>query len=180
MGFSLSTPYIYGGLTFSGVPEYVACVDKLNVLGDCTSLRICVIPDTTWMALTEALFPGFNIISIPEQTTSIQSLIEGTCNVIEGEQFEAGAILWIQWNIVGTLEHWGYTVKVWVHCNTVDTLQYFGSDRLKLWFYLISDFPFSFLNRLYVQYERSFWLAENGHSFFIQKRKQKIDEGNNQ
>ena len=52
-------------------------------------LLICVIPGTTWMALTEALIPGSNIISIPEQTTSIQSLIEGTCNVIEGEQFEA-------------------------------------------------------------------------------------------
>ena len=31
MGFSFSTPYIYGGLTFSGVPEYFACAGELLV-----------------------------------------------------------------------------------------------------------------------------------------------------
>ena len=89
MGFSFSTPYLYGGLTLSGVPEYVACADELSVVGDCADLLICVIPGTTWMAKTKALFPGSNIISIPEQATSIESLMNDTCNVIEGEQFEA-------------------------------------------------------------------------------------------
>ena len=57
MGFSFSTPYLYGGLTFSGVPEYFACADELSVVGDYASLLICVILGTTWMALTEVLFP---------------------------------------------------------------------------------------------------------------------------
>lgn len=93
IGFSFSTPYLYGGLSFSGVPEFVNCADELDAVGDCADLLICVIPGTTWMDKTKALFPRSNIVSIAEQSTSIQSLIDGVCNVIEGEQYEAPEVI---------------------------------------------------------------------------------------
>ena len=89
IGFSFSTPYLYGGMTFNGVPEFVECADKLNVIGECANIRICSILGTTWYDLTKTLFPASNIVLTGDQTESFQNLIEGKCNVIQGEQYEA-------------------------------------------------------------------------------------------
>ncbi|KAL7524742.1 hypothetical protein ACHAXR_002309, partial [Thalassiosira sp. AJA248-18] len=93
MGFSFSTPYLYGGMTFNGVPEFVKCADKLSVVGDCANLLICSILGTTWLDMTEELFPMSNIVLTEDQTQSIQNLIEGKCNVIQGEQYEAPEVV---------------------------------------------------------------------------------------
>jgi len=89
MGYSFSTPYLYGGMTFNGVPEFVTCADKLSVIGDCANIRICSQQGTTWYYMTKKLFPASNIVITVERDESIKNLIEGKCNVIQGEQYEA-------------------------------------------------------------------------------------------
>ena len=86
---SYAQPYLYGGMTFNGVPEFVECADKLSVVGDCADLRICSIFGTTWMDMTAELFPSSNIVTTDDQATSIENLIGEKCNVIQGEQYEA-------------------------------------------------------------------------------------------
>ena len=87
-GFTFSTPYLYGGIAFGGIPEYLACADELNVVGDCAGLMICVIPGTTWMDVVQALFPRSNVVVVAEQSNYLEGLINGFCNVIVGEQFD--------------------------------------------------------------------------------------------
>mmetsp|Transcript_2880 Transcript_2880/g.6193 ORF Transcript_2880/g.6193 Transcript_2880/m.6193 type:complete len:768 (-) Transcript_2880:229-2532(-) len=99
MGFSFSSPYLYGGLTFGGVPEFVSCADELSAVGDCAGLLICVIPGTTWMDKIKALFPGSNIVAVEEQETTIVGLITGICNVIAGEQVDVPEV---------TVRYYGY------------------------------------------------------------------------
>lgn len=89
VGFSFSTPYLYGGMTFNGVPEFVKCADNLDVTGECANIRICSQLGTTWYDVTTKMFPASNIVITNKQGESIQSLNEGKCNVIQGEQYEA-------------------------------------------------------------------------------------------
>ncbi|KAK1736013.1 amino acid ABC transporter [Skeletonema marinoi] len=63
IGFTFSTPYMYDGMTFNGVPEFVTCADKLSVIGECASIRICSRIGTTWYDKTETLFPASNIVA---------------------------------------------------------------------------------------------------------------------
>mmetsp|Transcript_21756 Transcript_21756/g.33666 ORF Transcript_21756/g.33666 Transcript_21756/m.33666 type:complete len:882 (+) Transcript_21756:49-2694(+) len=93
MGFSFSTPYLYGGMTFNGVPEFVKCADDLSAVGDCAGILICSILGTTWYETTKELFPASNIVLTKDQGESIQNLIDGKCNVIQGEQYEAPEVV---------------------------------------------------------------------------------------
>jgi hypothetical protein len=86
---TFTTPYLYGGMTFDGVPEFVICADKLSVIGDCANIRICSCIGTTWYDKTKNLFPASNTVVTENQHESIKHLIEGKCNVIQGEQYEA-------------------------------------------------------------------------------------------
>eukprot|EP00985_Skeletonema_marinoi_P011826 scaffold5614_cov154-Skeletonema_marinoi.AAC.1 len=91
MGFSFSSPYLYDGMTFNGVPEFVTCADKLSVIGECASIRICSRIGTTWYDKTEDLFPASNIVAEESRQESIKNLIEGKCNVIQTERHQASA-----------------------------------------------------------------------------------------
>ena len=93
MGFSFSTPYLYGGMTYNGVPEFVKCADELSAVGDCAGILICSILGTTWYETTKELFPASNIVLTKEQGESFQNLINGKCNVIQGEQYEAPEVV---------------------------------------------------------------------------------------
>eukprot|EP00984_Skeletonema_dohrnii_P029796 scaffold20690_cov155-Skeletonema_dohrnii-CCMP3373.AAC.1 len=93
MGFSFSTPYLYGGMTYNGVPEFVKCADELSAVGDCAGILICSILGTTWYDTTKELFPSSNIVLTKDQGESIQNLIDGKCNVIQGEQYEAPEVV---------------------------------------------------------------------------------------
>eukprot|EP00984_Skeletonema_dohrnii_P029799 scaffold20690_cov155-Skeletonema_dohrnii-CCMP3373.AAC.4 len=93
MGFSFSTPYLYGGMTFNGVPEFVKCADDLSAVGDCAGILICSILGTTWYDKTKELFPASNIVLVTDQLESIQYLTDGKCNVIQGEQYDAPEVV---------------------------------------------------------------------------------------
>ncbi|KAK1733036.1 amino acid ABC transporter [Skeletonema marinoi] len=93
MGFSFSTPYLYGGMTFNGVPEFVKCADDLSAVGDCAGILICSILGTTWYDTTKELFPASNIVLTKDQLESIKNLIDGKCNVIQGEQYDAPEVV---------------------------------------------------------------------------------------
>jgi len=93
MGFSFSSPYLYGGMTYNGVPEFVKCADELSAVGDCAGILICSILGTTWYDTTKELFPASNIVLTKEQGESFQNLIDGKCNVIQGEQYEAPEVV---------------------------------------------------------------------------------------
>jgi len=89
IGFSFSSPYLYDGMTFNGVPEFVTCADKLSAVEDCTGILICSIIGTTWHDKTKELFPSSNLVIVEDQVESIQNLIEGKCNIIQGGQYDA-------------------------------------------------------------------------------------------
>eukprot|EP00984_Skeletonema_dohrnii_P012357 scaffold4999_cov94-Skeletonema_dohrnii-CCMP3373.AAC.1 len=91
IGFTFSTPYMYDGMTFNGVPEFVTCADKLSVIGECASIRICSRIGTTWYDKTEDLFPASNIVAEESRQESIKNLIEGKCDVIQTEHHQASA-----------------------------------------------------------------------------------------
>ena len=43
-----STPYLYGGMVFAGIPNYVECADRLDSrVGTCRELQVCVGENTT-------------------------------------------------------------------------------------------------------------------------------------
>jgi len=93
MGFSFSSPYLYDGMTFNGVPEFVTCADKLSAVEDCNGILICSILGTTWHDKTKELFPSSNLVIVEDQVESIQNLIAGKCNVIQGGQYDAPEII---------------------------------------------------------------------------------------
>jgi general L-amino acid transport system substrate-binding protein len=92
MGFTFSTPYMYGEMFFNGIPKFVTCADKLSAIGECASIRICSIKGTTWHDKTEDLFPASNIVATENEHESIKHLIEGKCDVIQGEQYGASEV----------------------------------------------------------------------------------------
>jgi len=76
-------------MTFNGVPEFVTCADKLSAVEDCAGILICSILGTTWHEKSKELFPASNLIIVEDQVESIQNLIEGKCNIIQGGQYDA-------------------------------------------------------------------------------------------
>jgi general L-amino acid transport system substrate-binding protein len=86
-GFAFSIPYLYNGMQFAGVPEYVACADVLNITGNCAGLIFCALDGTTHIDEILSLNPDFSIVSAVGKTELYRFLREETCNVIAGEQY---------------------------------------------------------------------------------------------
>ena len=83
VGFTFSTPYLYSGIAFVGVPEYVDCVDELETfVGICRQLKICVATGTTHETILDNLLAASYIIRTKEGLSEfIDHLDNGTCNV---------------------------------------------------------------------------------------------------
>jgi len=85
-GFSFSTPYLYDGLSFGGIPPYSSCAGSLSTTGNCVGLSVCVLAGTTWMDTVEDVLPASHIVAHTEIDEMYKMLVNGTCNVISGER----------------------------------------------------------------------------------------------
>jgi general L-amino acid transport system substrate-binding protein len=86
VGFEFTTPYLYNGVGFGGIPSYAECAENLNVTGSCSGLLICVSQGTTHVPIVRGLFPSANILPVAVPSDLYVNLISGNCNVIAEEQ----------------------------------------------------------------------------------------------
>lgn len=87
-GFAFTVPYLYNGLSYGGDPAFVGCADSRDVTtGNCTELKMCVLDFTTHVPIMTSIFPG-SVVLTPSIEQMYQRLIDGSCNIIAGEQFE--------------------------------------------------------------------------------------------
>ena len=71
---------------FSGVPPYSSCADKLDFKSaECAELQICVDWGTSWLPITQSLFPEGAIVSVKSFEDGVTFLNAGVCNAIAGE-----------------------------------------------------------------------------------------------
>jgi general L-amino acid transport system substrate-binding protein len=88
-GYAFSVPYLYNGLQFGGVPEFVACTDNITISeGFCDDLKVCVLDGTTHVDIVAEKFPTVQIISAVASEYLYTNFLSGSCNVIAGEQFD--------------------------------------------------------------------------------------------
>ena len=66
VGFTFSSPYYYDGLTYFGNETFVRCAQEHRRYGDCSSLNICVVKESTSYSFVEFYFPSdfFTLVSI--------------------------------------------------------------------------------------------------------------------
>ena len=85
-----TTPFIYTGTRFYGLPEYVTCADERNSLtGTCRQLSVCVASGTTTEYVVHRLLDGSQHVYDMEYSNSSSQLqrniysdfINGKCNV---------------------------------------------------------------------------------------------------
>lgn len=85
-GLAFSSPYIYTGTIFAGLPEMVGCAEAgETLLGACSTLRICVVEGTTTEVVVRSHLQGSAIRVVADSTILPASLISGDCNVLSGE-----------------------------------------------------------------------------------------------
>ena len=64
-GFTFSYPFYFSGLVFGGLPEFVACADKLDPFtGICRQLKVCVVIGTTQEAILASLIGGSAVVRV--------------------------------------------------------------------------------------------------------------------
>jgi len=85
-GFEFSPPYLYNGLGFGGVPPFGGCADRLETMGECTGLLICVNQGTTHIPIVRKLFAKSNVLPVGSASELYVNLIAGKCNAIAEEQ----------------------------------------------------------------------------------------------
>ena len=82
-GVTFSTPYVYGGASFFGIPEYVDCADRGDtLLGNCRNLAVCVAKATVWADMVENILGGSVTYEVSFNSELLPRLLDGTCNVI--------------------------------------------------------------------------------------------------
>lgn len=85
VGFSLSTPFFYEGLGFSGIPEFVACVEAGDVLSEtCSDLRICVAEGSVEAAAISGYVDDVAIVTVKNIHAAMVGFANGVCNVLPG------------------------------------------------------------------------------------------------
>lgn len=86
MGYTFSVPFFYSGLIFGGLPEYVACADRLDTItGICRALKVCVIEGTTHEDILEDILEGGDIVRVSSMERMLHAFINQTCHVLASE-----------------------------------------------------------------------------------------------
>lgn len=92
-GFTFSVPYLYDGVSFAGVPQYVACAEQRLTTGNCSNISICVQDSTSHVPVIESLFPNLSVVVLaPSNFDFYNNFVKGLCNVLAGEQFDLAKI----------------------------------------------------------------------------------------
>ena len=88
-----SVPFMYTGMAFGGVPEFVQCADELDTrVGQCRQLQVCVGDGTTHERIVRELLPATAVVRTNDPQEHITFLNDGTCNVIVKDQVALPAI----------------------------------------------------------------------------------------
>jgi general L-amino acid transport system substrate-binding protein len=85
-GFEFTSPYLYNGLGFGGIPSYIDCAESGNITGGCSDLLVCVAQGTTHVTIVRSMFPSSNILPVASTADLYVKLKSRTCNVIAEEQ----------------------------------------------------------------------------------------------
>ena len=86
MPLSFSTPYLYSGTLFAGVPELVECADQgQTLLGACRNLRVCVVQGTTTERVVSVHLDGVSLTQVSNTAGLFEELAAGNCNVLAGD-----------------------------------------------------------------------------------------------
>jgi ABC-type amino acid transport substrate-binding protein len=88
--FAFSVPYLYTGLQFAGIPDYVACTDNFTISETAcsTDLKICALDGTTHIDIITNKFPNVPIVSVVGSNALYSNFLSGLCNVMASEQFD--------------------------------------------------------------------------------------------
>ncbi len=86
-GLTFSVPYLHAGLTFAGIPHYVACAEQRSTAANCSGLQICAEAGTTYVQVVMNWFPNSTLIP-PSIYYWYVNFVEGYCNVLAGDRFE--------------------------------------------------------------------------------------------
>jgi hypothetical protein len=97
--YAFSTPYLYDGLHFGGLPFYVDCASNFSTSGSCAGTLVCVNEGTTDFDILNMLIPSQSIVVLTTDTYG-EALSEGLCNVVIGEQVKIAEV---------TIRAMGYT-----------------------------------------------------------------------
>ena len=76
---------MYTGIGFSGVPEYVSCMEEGDALSDtCSELRVCVASGSAEAAVISEHIDDGVIVSVDYGSDGILGFLSGLCNVVPG------------------------------------------------------------------------------------------------
>ncbi|CAB9526877.1 Putative amino-acid ABC transporter-binding protein YhdW [Seminavis robusta] len=85
-GFTFSVPFVYIGIFWGGVPEFVLCAeDNYETKGNCSDLRICMSTDSEWAEIVVEKIPESFIVKRDNVTEILQGFKNGDCNVFPVE-----------------------------------------------------------------------------------------------
>ena len=82
---TFSTPFLYAGTVFFGVPEFVDCADAgETLLGPCRDLSVCVTSSTTNRDVVDKRLDGSNYIEgdAVDSSDLVRWFVDGICNVV--------------------------------------------------------------------------------------------------
>jgi len=96
-GKAFTIPYIYEGLGWAGLPQFVECADNRYLFPECagidaclpvqcTGLKICLPGGTTLLDWALIVFPEDAIVITNTPADSFFALSNGLCNVVGGER----------------------------------------------------------------------------------------------
>lgn len=129
-GFTHTIPYLYLGLEFVGVPQFVECADNdIDVFDACSSLSICVIHQSMFLEILKLRIPQSQLIVEGSYIEMFEAFDAGRCNVIAtGSAYVAAlAAKALGYNAteiaIGTRE---YTTEMW-SLKTIDTDREFSN-----------------------------------------------------
>lgn len=91
MGLSFSTPFMYDGLRFAGVPKYVQCADNdMKNFFECREILACVVGGSSYHYILSQRLPKRQIQVVDGWQTLYGGLRDGLCNIIAAEGVSLG------------------------------------------------------------------------------------------
>ena len=100
-GLAFSTPFMYDGLRFAGVPGFVACADDdMKNFFECRDLMVCVVGGSSYHYVLSQRLPRRQIQVVDGWQTMYGGLRDGLCNLIAAEGVSLG---------VNNVRAFGYT-----------------------------------------------------------------------
>jgi len=86
VGFAFSTPYLYTGTGFAGIPEFVDCAEAGETFANiCRFLKVCVLVNSVTQSIVEKHLSQSNLVPV-EASSNWEALTTGSCNVVADDK----------------------------------------------------------------------------------------------